>query len=46
MENNKQMKLYYPGCKEKNKQMKFYFPGCMDNKKKTNGAIFPCVHGK
>jgi hypothetical protein len=26
MENNKQMKLYYPGCKEINKQMKLYVP--------------------
>jgi hypothetical protein len=29
MENNKQMKLYYPVCMENNKQMKLYYPGCM-----------------
>jgi hypothetical protein len=39
MENNNQMKLYYPGCIENNRQMKLYYHGCMANK--TNEAALP-----
>ena len=34
MENNKQMKLYSPGCMDNNRQMKLYYPVCMDNNRK------------
>jgi hypothetical protein len=31
MDNNRQMKLYYPVRMDNNKQMKLYDPVCMDN---------------
>jgi hypothetical protein len=33
MDNNRQMKLYSPGCMDNNRQMKLYSPGCIDNNK-------------